>query len=89
MLCQTASLHSDAPRRIVSLPPSVTARLRSTLTITTLTQAVSELVQNSLDANPRHIKIQVNFLRNSCVVEDDGCGISPEDVPLIGKRYCA
>ncbi|RPB28630.1 hypothetical protein L211DRAFT_833602 [Terfezia boudieri ATCC MYA-4762] len=87
MLCSTASPPSNAPRRIVSLPPSVTARLRSTLAITSLTQAVSELVQNSLDANPRHIKIQVNFLRNSCVVGDDGCGIPPEDVPLIGKRY--
>ncbi|KAF8431032.1 hypothetical protein BGX38DRAFT_1229996 [Terfezia claveryi] len=87
MLCSAASPPSDAPRRIVSLPPSVTARLRSTLAITSLTQAVSELVQNSLDANARHIKIQVNFLRNSCVVGDDGCGIPPEDVPLIGKRY--
>ena len=93
MLCSTistaASPPSDAPRRIVPLPHSVTARLRSTLAITTLAQAVSELVQNSLDANPRHIKIQVNFLRNSCVVEDDGCGIPPDDVPLLGKRYCA
>ncbi|KAF8418595.1 hypothetical protein EV426DRAFT_720563 [Tirmania nivea] len=87
MLRPTASPPCDAPRRIVPLPPSVTARLQSTLAITSLTQAVSELVQNSLDANPRHIKIQVNFLRNSCVVEDDGCGIPPEDMPLIGKRY--
>lgn len=77
------------PRPILPLPPSVTESLRATLSITTLTQAVSELVQNSLDANSRHIRIQVNFLRNSCVVEDDGCGIPPEDVPMIGKRYGA
>lgn len=79
----------EKPRPILPLPPSVTDNLRATLTILTLTQAISELVQNSLDASSRLIRVQVNFLRSSCVVEDDGCGIPPEDVPFIGQRYGA
>lgn len=79
----------EKPRPILPLPPTVTENLLATLTITTLTQAVSELVQNSLDADSRHIRVQVNFLRNSCVVEDDGCGIPPDNVSLIGQRYGA
>ncbi|KAF8475044.1 hypothetical protein BDZ91DRAFT_845230 [Kalaharituber pfeilii] len=77
----------DAPHRIRPLPADVTAQLRSTLTITGLTQAVSELVQNSLDAGARSVRIHVNCVRNSCMVEDDGCGIDPEDLPLLGTRY--
>lgn len=72
---------------IKQLPESVTVRLRSTLVITTLSDAISELVQNSLDAGARNIKIQANLLRNSCVVEDDGVGIAPVDVSMVGKMY--
>ncbi|KAI5780232.1 hypothetical protein DFH27DRAFT_506573, partial [Peziza echinospora] len=76
-----------APPRIRLLPEDATARLRSTLTITTLAQAVSELVQNSLDAGAQEIRVHANFARNSCVVEDDGCGIAPDDLALLGQRY--
>jgi DNA mismatch repair protein MLH3 len=69
------------------LPESVVTHLRSTLAVTTLSDAISELVQNSLDANARSIKIQVNLPRNSCVIEDDGVGIAPVDVSMVGKMY--
>ncbi|KAL7276305.1 DNA mismatch repair protein [Rhizina undulata] len=74
----------DAPS-IKPLPDSVKARLRSTLNITSLSDAISELIQNSLDAEANNIKVQVNLSRNSCVVEDDGVGIVPRDLERIGE----
>lgn len=64
-------------------------RLRSTLAITSLSDAVSELVQNSLDAGARSVAVQANVARNSCVVEDDGVGILPGDVGMVGRMYGA
>lgn len=77
---------AEAPT-IRRLPESVALRLRSTLAVTTLSDAISQLVQNSLDAEARNIKIQANLSRNSCVVEDDGVGILPVDVNMVGKMY--
>lgn len=77
---------TEAPT-IRKLPESVALRLRSTLAITTLSDAISQLVQNSLDADARSIKVQANLSRNSCVVEDDGFGILPVDVSMVGEMY--
>ncbi|RPB14618.1 hypothetical protein P167DRAFT_604057 [Morchella conica CCBAS932] len=77
---------TTAPQ-IKPLPASATVRLRSTLAITSLSDAVSELVQNSLDAGARSVAVQVNVARNSCVVEDDGMGILPGDVGMVGRMY--
>lgn len=52
------------------------SRLRSSQILTTLTQLISELVQNSLDANARHIEVGVNCEEWECWVKDDGSGIS-------------
>lgn len=79
---------TTAPQ-IKPLPASATVRLRSTLAITSLSDAVSELVQNSLDAGARSVAVQVNVARNSCVVEDDGVGILPGDVGMVGRMYGA
>lgn len=73
-----------SPSPIRPLSAEVVARLRSTLTISSLSDAVAELLQNSLDAHARSVRININFSRSSCVVEDDGVGISPNDLPLIG-----
>lgn len=72
---------------IRKLPESVALRLRSTLVVTSLSDAVFQLVQNSLDADARNIRVQANLTRNSCVVEDDGVGILPVDVSMVGQMY--
>ncbi|KAI5840778.1 hypothetical protein DFP73DRAFT_611507, partial [Morchella snyderi] len=71
--------------RIRTLPAPAAARLRSSLAVTSLADAVSELVQNSLDAGARTVAVQANVARNSCVVEDDGAGILPADVAMVGR----
>lgn len=53
-------------------------KLRSGQILTTLTQLVSELVQNSLDANAHHIEVGVNCEEWECWVRDDGSGISKD-----------
>lgn len=77
---------TEAPT-IRKLPESVALRLRSTLVVTSLSDAVFQLVQNSLDADARNIRVQANLARNSCVVEDDGVGILPVDMGMVGQMY--
>lgn len=77
---------ADVPT-IRKLPESVALRLRSTLVVTSLSDAVFQLVQNSLDADARSIRVQANLARNSCVVEDDGVGIQPVDMGMVGQMY--
>ncbi|PUU78916.1 hypothetical protein B9Z19DRAFT_981062 [Tuber borchii] len=69
------------------LPESVSARIRSTLTITNISDVTSELLQNAIDAGAHNVAITVNLGRNSCVLEDDGHGITPGDMLLVGQEY--
>ncbi|KAJ3574792.1 hypothetical protein NP233_g1526 [Leucocoprinus birnbaumii] len=61
------------------------AKLRSTQILTTLPQIVSELLQNALDAQARHIDVGINYEDWMCWVRDDGSGISKQDI----ERFCA
>ncbi|PWW74976.1 hypothetical protein C7212DRAFT_358574 [Tuber magnatum] len=78
---------TTAPPPIRLLPESVSARMRSTLTITNIADVISELLQNAIDAGARNLAIAINLGRNSCVLEDDGHGIAPEDMLLVGQEY--
>lgn len=73
-------------RRLAYLLPETQALLRSTVILTSIPQVVSELVQNSIDAGARHVDIGVNPNEWSCWVRDDGCGISSQDLSLIGRE---
>lgn len=64
---------------IQRLPPDVVAQIKSSTTITSLNGVVSELIQNSLDAESGEIDITVDYVRGGCVVEDDGLGILPSE----------
>jgi DNA mismatch repair protein MLH3 len=64
---------------IQPLPPDVVAQIKSSTVITSLNGVVSELVQNSLDAESTKINISVDYARGGCVVEDDGLGIPPSE----------
>ena len=49
---------------------------------------VKELVENSIDAGAKSITVEINrggisFIR----VSDNGCGISPEDLPRIKQKF--
>lgn len=81
-------------QRCISLLPHETrTKLRSTQIVTSLPQIVSELVQNSLDANAKHIDVSINCSEWTCTVHDDGHGLSKNGMEILAKggeegRYC-
>jgi DNA mismatch repair protein MLH3 len=64
---------------IQPLPADVVAQIKSSISITRLSDVVQELIKNSLDANAQTITINVDFQRGGCLVEDDGTGIPPSE----------
>ena len=74
------------------LPLETRSRLRSGQILTTLAQLISELIQNSLDANASHIEVGVDCEEWECWVRDDGSGISKSGLATLSseagqKRY--
>lgn len=50
--------------------------------------AIKELIENSIDAGGRNIKVKTKKGGLELFsIEDDGCGISKEDLPLAGVRF--
>lgn len=50
--------------------------------------AIKEMVENSIDAGAKHITVEiqnggVSFMR----VSDDGCGMTPDDLPMAVRRH--
>ncbi|KAL8650508.1 MAG: hypothetical protein Q9210_003783 [Variospora velana] len=64
---------------IQRLPEEVAAQIKSSATLTSLEDVIVGLLKNSLDAGSRRIDVSVDFSRGACTVEDDGCGITPEE----------
>lgn len=75
----------ESQPEIERLAPSTQAKLRSTQILTSLPQIVSELIQNSLDANPSQIHVGLDCKEWTCWVQDDGFGISKEDLESLGQ----
>ena len=74
------------PEEIASLPPRTRSILRSTVILSSLVQVVSELVQNSLDANARSIQVGVDCDEWSCWVQDDGTGFTIDDLESLANN---
>jgi len=70
---------------IERLPLPTRTRLRSTQILTSLPQIVSELLQNSLDAQATHIDVGVDFEGWICWVTDNGHGISKDDLESLAQ----
>ncbi|KAJ9376401.1 hypothetical protein DTO063F5_8833 [Paecilomyces variotii] len=82
---------SQRDATIQPLPEDVVAKIKSSISITSLNGVILELVKNSLDADAGTIKITVDYQRGGCVVEDDGHGIPPREFERdggLGKTYC-
>lgn len=62
------------------LPATTQSKLRSTQILVSLPQIISELVQNSLDAEATQIDVGVDCDAWSCWVRDDGVGMSKSDL---------
>lgn len=72
---------------IKRLPKSVHISLRSSIVLFDLSRVVEELVYNSIDANASKIDISVNARACYVKVEDDGCGITRDELVLVGEKY--
>lgn len=76
--------------RIQPLPADVVAKIKSSTSIINLNGVILELVKNALDANAHTVFVTVDFPRGSCIVEDDGEGISPVEFEAgggLGKAH--
>lgn len=74
--------------KIKRLESSVASRIAAGEVVERPVSAVKEMIENSLDAGAHDIKITLaEGGKLSIVVEDDGCGIAFDDLPLAVERY--
>ncbi len=75
-------------QKIVRLPEGVINQIAAGEVVENPASIVKELIENSLDAGSKHIHIEIvagglQLIR----VEDDGCGMGPEDALLCLERH--
>jgi DNA mismatch repair protein MutL len=70
------------------LPREVIQKLRSGVAISTLSQAVEELVCNSIDARAVSVDVSVCVASGFVEVRDNGVGMDLADLLRCGNRYC-
>ncbi|KAL2918674.1 ATP-binding mismatch repair protein [Polyrhizophydium stewartii] len=71
-----------------ALPDETAKRLASAQVAVSPDTVVKELVENALDAGSTSVQVRVKDAGLALIsVKDDGCGVAPEDVPLLLQRY--
>jgi DNA mismatch repair protein MutL len=70
------------------LDPEVRGKIAAGEVITRPVSVIKELVENALDAGARRVEISIkDGGKRSCLVNDDGIGMAPEDARLAIERY--
>lgn len=75
------------PESIRMLSSDVLNKLKAQPHIISVTSAVKELIENSLDAHASKIEILLELKSLRIMVKDNGSGIKPEDLDLLGTPY--
>lgn len=75
------------------LPSSTSNLIKSQVDLNTFPSCILEVVKNSVDAHASRVLITVDFKRLYFVVVDNGAGIAPNDLELIGmpghtSKFC-
>ncbi|XP_076360566.1 uncharacterized protein LOC143252400 isoform X2 [Tachypleus tridentatus] len=73
--------------RVQTLPAEVICKLRSDVAITSVCHCVEELVLNALDAGASCVAARLDLPHFKVQVVDNGHGIPPDQLELIGERY--
>lgn len=82
-------LQQPSHKRIQRLVGTVAAQVRSPQVIHSLSQALEELVANSVDAKASVIDIEIDAVSLGMRVSDDGCGISQLSFPSLATRHAS
>lgn len=88
MTNRAASRNFDNPPVIRRLPATAVNRIAAGEVIERPAAAVKELVENAIDAGATRISISLlEGGKREIVVEDDGCGMDPDDLLLAVERH--
>lgn len=75
-------------RKIQRLPREVVGRIAAGEMITRPAAALKELIENAVDAEATQIRVEVReSLDRYLEIQDNGCGIPREELPLALERY--
>jgi DNA mismatch repair protein MLH3 len=91
--CNNNIMENTGRVSIRPLPANLSILIKSQVDLNTFLSCVLEVVKNSVDANASRVSITVDFKRLYFVVVDNGEGITPHDLELIGmpghtSKFC-
>ena len=74
--------------KIKKLSQSAISKIAAGEVIERPSSVIKEMIENSLDANAKNIKIEINAKSLKTIkISDDGDGIDKDDLPLLCNRF--